>query len=243
MTMQLGEAISQSLPAGDAGPDRKAALHAELKRRILTCMLPPGGDLDEARLAQEFEISRPPVREVLRQMAGEGFVELRPNRGARVAAMDHTTLRNFYLVAPMIYGAVTRLAARNARPDQIAELRKVQAEFRIAIEEGRVEDRVFLNDRFHALTGEMADNAYLEPSLRRLLIDHARIGMTFYQPRTAAMRANLDVAAAQHDEIIAAIETGDEDRAEALAVAHWELSRSMIEVLARPDGLTARLNL
>ena len=57
------------------------------------------------------------------------------------------------------------------------------------------------------------------------------------------MRANLDVDAAQHDEIIAAIETGDEDRAEALAVAHWELSRSMIEVLARPDGLTARLNL
>lgn len=221
--------------------DRKALMLAELRRRVLTMALAPGADLDEVGLAQEFGLSRPPVREILRQLVGEGYVELRPNRGARVSAMTHSTLRNFFLVAPMIYGAVTRLAARNAKSRQIEALKAVQAEFRAALEQGRIADRVFLNDRFHVLTGEMADNVYLEPSLRRLLIDHARIAATFYQPRTARMHENLTAAARQHDGIIEAIEAGDEEKAESLAVAHWELSRSMIELFARPKGLAGRM--
>lgn len=222
-------------------PDRKGRMQAELARRILTLALAPGSDLDEARLAQEFDLSRPPVREVLRHMAGEGYVELRPNRGARVSAMSHTTLRNFFLVAPMIYGAVTRLAARNARAPQIEAIRAVQAAFRRAVEGGSAEDRVFLNDRFHALTGEMADNPYVAPSLRRLLIDHARIATTFYHPETEGLAEELAAAARQHDEMIAAIEARDEDAAEALAIAHWALSRRRIEMFVQPEGLAARL--
>lgn len=95
---------------------RKRALHADLKRRILTLRLRPGADLDEATLAAEYGLSRPPLREVLRQMAGEGYVVLRTNRGAQVSPMSYETLRTFFLVAPMIYAAVARLAALNARP-------------------------------------------------------------------------------------------------------------------------------
>ncbi len=120
---------------------------------------------------------------MLRQLAGEGYVVLHENRGAQVAPMTHKTLRNFFMAAPMIYAAVTRLAAEHATPAQIMRLKDTQTLFRAAIRDGDVAERALLNQRFHAVIGEMADNEYLSPSLRRLLIDHTRIGMTFYSPR------------------------------------------------------------
>lgn len=51
----------------------------------------------------------------------------------------------------------------------------------------------------------MAGNTYLLPSFRHLLIDHARISMTFYRPTNNAMAGNLATADDHHDAIIAAI--------------------------------------
>ena len=81
------------------------------------------------------------------------------------------------------------------------------------------------NERFHSIIGEMADNEYLTPSLRRLLIDHSRIGMTFHNPKKLHLAPERELAADQHDQFIALIEAGDADAAADLAVAQWELSR------------------
>lgn len=224
-----------------AAKDRKPALQDHLKRAILTLELAPGSDLDETELGTQFELSRTPVREVLRALDGLGFVDLRENRGARVSDLSHTTLRDFFLAAPMVYGAILRLAARNARPSQIAALQEAQAQFRKALISGRAADRALANNRFHEITGDMAANIYLLPSFRRLLIDHARIGMTFYRPQTNEMASNLDTASHQHDDIITAIAAGDEDRAARLAEEHWALSRDLIELYVMPAGLDAPL--
>ena len=151
--------------------------------------------------------------------------------------MSYTTLRDFFLAAPMIYGAVLQLAAKNAKPDQISELIKAQAAFKATLRTGTGADRAMANNRFHEITGDMADNVYLLPSFKRLLIDHARIGMTFYRPQDQSMADNLSVASAQHDAIIAAIEAGDEAAAAQLAIEHWNLSRDQIELFVTPDGL------
>lgn len=216
---------------------KKAICADDLRRKILTEELEPGSYLDETELAEAYGISRPPLREVLRQLAGEGYVVLHENRGAQVAPMTHKTLRNFFVAAPMIYAAVTRLAAEHATRPQIEKLKQAQWTFRQAIQRGNAADRALGNERFHSVIGEMADNEYLTPSLRRLLIDHTRIGMTFYDPRQAAMACISATAADQHDQFIILIETGDADGAAALAVAHWELSRAQIERFVAPQGM------
>jgi DNA-binding GntR family transcriptional regulator len=155
--------------------------------------------------------------------------------------MTHKTLRNFFVAAPMIYAAVTRLAAENARPNQIMRLKDTQVLFRKAIREGDAAERALLNERFHAIIGEMADNEYLTPSLRRLLIDHTRIGMTFYSPSNRAMAGQRSEAADQHDEFIELIEAGDADGAAKLAIAHWELSRAEIERFVTPTSMQFEL--
>ena len=220
---------------------KKAHCAEDLRRRILTEALEPGSYLDETEISEAYGISRPPLREVLRQLAGEGYVVLQENRGAQVAPMTHKTLRNFFVAAPMIYAAVSRLAAQNATTQQITRLKECQWSFRQAIRTGVAAERALSNERFHSIIGEMADNEYLTPSLRRLLIDHTRIGMTFYSPRYATMTDTQATAADQHDQFIALIEAGDADGVAALAVAHWELSRAQIENFVTPQSIAMPL--
>jgi DNA-binding GntR family transcriptional regulator len=216
---------------------KKAICTEDLRRRILTQALAPGAYLDETELAEAYGISRPPLREVLRQLQGEGYVVLHENRGAQVAPMTHKTLRNFFVAAPMIYAATTRLAAEHATPAQIVRLKECQWAFRQAIKSGDVAERALENERFHSIIGEMADNEFLMPSLRRLLIDHTRIGMTFYNPRNLELARQRELAADQHDGFIALIEAGDAEAAAELAVAHWELSRAQIESFVTPESI------
>lgn len=216
---------------------KKAQCVDDLRRRVLTQALEPGVYLDETELSESYGISRPPLREVLRQLAGEGYVVLHENRGAQVAPMTHKTMRNFFMAAPMIYAATTRLAAEHATPAQVVKLKQCQWSFRQAIANGDAAERALGNERFHSIIGEMADNEFLMPSLRRLLIDHTRIGMTFYNPRKVELSRQRELAADQHDQFIDLIEAGNADAAANLAVAHWELSRAQIESFVTPASL------
>ena len=221
--------------------DRKASLAEHLKRSVLIQELAPGSDLDEVALCAAFGLSRTPVREVFRDLEGLGFIEIRENRGARVSDLSHTTIRDFFLAAPMIYASVLRLAARNATACQIEELKLAQAAFQSTLRERGPAERTLANNRFHEITGAMAGNVYLLPSFRRLLIDHARIGVTFYRPESGPDAENLGLASEQHDAMITAIEARDEGAAAALAEDHWALSRGQIERFVMPEPLEAAL--
>jgi len=215
----------------------KIALYEDLKRQILTLELAPGSDLDEAIFAAVYGVSRTPVREVFQRLAGEGYVEIRENRGARVAPMDMLALRHFFQVAPMIYAAIGRLAVQNFTPLQMEDLKDCQYHFRRAVQANDAISMVLDNNRFHEIMGEMSANAYLLPSLRRLLIDHARIGHTFYRPKTSDMHQRLLKAAEHHDDFIAALEARDEDRVVNLVFEHWALSRENMQVYITPPAL------
>ena len=217
----------------------KNGLYEDLKRQILTMELDPDQVLDEVTLCERYGLSRTPVRETLRRLVGEGYLEIQENRGARVIPMNHATLRNFFLVAPMIYAAVGRLAVQNHTAKQLLDLRETQERFRSASECSDPLAMVLENNRFHEIMGEMAGNTYLEPSLGRLLIDHARIGHTFFRPHDDDMRERLELAIQHHDEFIVAIEGRDVDRVVDLVFEHWELSRAVMQMFIAPQSLKA----
>jgi DNA-binding GntR family transcriptional regulator len=172
----------------------------------------------------------------MRQMAGEGYIELEANRPARVTAMSYNALRDFFLVAPMIYIATTKLAAEVASKADVAGLKAIQRQFRRAAADEDVDGRIFANNGFHLEVGRIARNDYLMPSLTRLLIDHGRIGRTFFRNDPAA-REQLDVAADQHDAIIEAIARHDPENGARLVRAHFELSRRNMAAYAAPEGM------
>ena len=223
-------------------PDRKGIMSEVLKRRILTMELAPGAVLDEMALSEEFGLSRPPVRELMRQMAAEGYIELEANRAARVASMNYDSLRNYFLAAPLIYVATTKLAAAHATQAEIDGLKRVQERFRAAVEGGSVDERVLQNDEFHLAIGKMAHNPYLLPSLCRLLIDHARLGKTFYLPRDERMDAELAEAVQQHEDIIDAIQRRDAEAAGEIVRAHVYLARRNMASYVAPDGVDVKID-
>ena len=224
--------------AAEVPQDRKAVLAEAPRRRIMSMELAPGAVVDELALCEEFGLSRPPVRELLRQIAAEGYIELEANRAPRVAAMSHESLHSFYVAAPLIYVATTQLAATYASAEEIEVLKAIQAQFRQAIEERDVENRVLYNDAFHLEIGKMAHNDYLMPSLRRLLIDHTRLGKIFYRhPTTDDMQRDLEIACEQHEQMIQAIERRDPQAAGQLVRDHFELSRRRMAEYAAPQGL------
>jgi DNA-binding GntR family transcriptional regulator len=224
--------------SAEAGTDRKHHLGETLRRRIVSMELKPGTAVDELALSAEFGLSRPPVRELLRQMAAEGYLELEPNRAARVSAMNYDSLRSFFQAAPLIYAATTQLAAERATERDIAALRDIQSRFKKAIAAGDIDGRVHYNDAFHLEIGKIAGNAYLMPSLRRILLDHARLGKIFYRPSPPEdMQRDMSTAVHQHDLIIDAIERRDSQGATELVRAHMDLSRRRMAEYAVPSGL------
>ena len=223
--------------AADKKTLKKTQCAEDLRRRILTLDIAPGSDLDEAGLCADYGLSRTPMREIFQRLAGEGYLRLAQNRGARVSSMDLPVMRMFFQTALLIYTSITRLAAENRRQDQIKPLQQIQAGFKAAVEAGEPGKAAMLNHRFHDQIGLMAHNPYLLPSLRRMLIDHTRLSQVFYRPSSDLDQQRISMACDQHDEMITAIERQEPTRAVELALAHWDLSRDRLEKFVTPDPL------
>jgi len=115
-------------------PSPKHDCLEDLRTRILSMDVPPGSDLDEAELSERYAISRTPLREVLHRLAGEGYVTLSANRGAKVASMDLERMRTFFQTAPLIYSSVARMAAENRTRPQLDALKAAQSAFAAAVQ-------------------------------------------------------------------------------------------------------------
>ncbi|WP_420586105.1 GntR family transcriptional regulator [Ruegeria sp.] len=220
---------------------RKKTCYGEIRSAVLTGAMSPGSDLDETTLSEKFELSRTSFREVVSQLAGEGYLELRSNRGARVSEISPKAMRDFFLTAPMVYRAVLRLAVRHATKPKVAKLKQTQEAFKSALRSGTLSDRALANNQFHETAGKMAGNVYLLSAFNRLLIDHTRISMGLHRSQDDHLAKYLSQTSAQNDAIIAAIEAGDEEEADQLAVRYWNFSRDQIERFFMPPELSIPL--
>ena len=219
----------------------KDICYRDLVRRILTTELEPGADLDEVSLSERYGISRTPLREVLQRLAGKGYAEIETNRGAKVASMNVAAMRTFFQTAPMVYANIARLAAENRRTEELTQLKADQRAFADAIRREDATGAALANHGFHATIGRMAHNPYLMACLDRLLIDHTRLGQTFYRPAAPAETVLVETASRQHDAMIWAIEAQEPALAIDLTLQHWDLSRDRMERFVRPDPLPVTL--
>ena len=99
---------------------RKADIIVEkLKFEIIEGIRPPGARLDERGLAEEFNVSRTPVREAIRQLASIGLLNDHGRSGIEVAKPDASAILDAFLVVSELEGIAARLAARRMTPDQL----------------------------------------------------------------------------------------------------------------------------
>ena len=185
----------------------------DLRRAILMGRYKPGERLVEDRLSAELGISRVPIREALRTLAGDGLVDVRPRRGATVAVISVAMAQDLIEVRAMLEGLNARLAARHLQPGIAGELKRVLAEGNAAAVSRDVGDLVRLNAAFHDKLAEGGRNAILWDIMRML---RERTGLVF--ARNTAERAVEDWN--EHSQILAAVIDGDEELASLLATRH-----------------------
>jgi DNA-binding GntR family transcriptional regulator len=141
-----------------------------LRQRIFARELEPGGWIDEIRLAQEYGISRTPMREALKVLAAEGLVTMKVRRGAYVTEVNDKDLNDVYHLLALLEADAAAVVAQQASDEQLKELQALHHELVAA--EGDRERFFAINERFHLRLLELADNRWrmqLVADLRKVM--------------------------------------------------------------------------
>ncbi|WP_024934384.1 GntR family transcriptional regulator [Actinomadura welshii] len=207
----------------------------ELQRRIFNGELGVGTWLRHAALAEEFGVSRTPVREALRVLAAQGIVTIAQNRGARVNGHSARDIRDLGSVRAQLEGFASELAADHISDAQLARMHAACKRFtqdiaRPDAEAGSQAPAVRwaeANQAFHSVILEASGNRQLALSLadinRRLPRNSA------YAAYSGSSRL-LQQNAREHQAIADAIANGDGRRARGAMVKHIN---SSAEAMAR----------
>jgi DNA-binding GntR family transcriptional regulator len=158
-------------PTGPAAIERRSLrelVYEHLKARLNAGELRPGAFLDLNALAAEIGISRTPLRDALIRLESEGFAEILPRRGVRIAALTLERIRDIYEILGALESAALRSVGTRLTAGLVARMAELNDEMRRALDAfdfGRFYDA---NLAFHDSYLDLSENAELVSRIRIL---------------------------------------------------------------------------
>ena len=219
---------------GDDNPPLRNRVTVELRQAILGGRLKPGDRLVEERLAEEYGVSRNPIREAIRVLASEGLIEVTARRGATVVKLSEQEIRETIEVRALLEGHNARLAARHQDKDTIKRIQTVLNKGTRAVATRRFDQLLELNQDFHRELYAAGRNTVLSGTVERL---RERTAMLF-SPTDPTQQARLWE---EHAAILRAVIAGDERAAASLAAQH--VMRAGADYLLRLNSVGEGLSL
>jgi DNA-binding GntR family transcriptional regulator len=203
---------------GEAHTPLRDQVREEIRLRISDGRLGPGSKMVERELAAELGVSRVPVREALRMLETEGFVQVIPRRGVVVKRLSRHDVEELFDVREALEVLATRRAAVHAQPEELVETLRILDEGEHALTIGDSAAAQQCNESFHDAVVAMAHNDLLAGILEPL---QGRLHWLF--------RQNEDVAelVREHRGLYAAIASGDPEQAGKLAIEHVRVNREV----------------
>ena len=171
--------------------------------------------LDERKLAQDFGISRTPVREAMAQLESEGFVRSVPRRGIYVVRKTKREVIEMITAWAALESMAARLTSQNATDEEIAGLRKMFATFENGRHRAHLDEYSDVNIEFHQAIIRLSHNTVLIDLAANLFMHMRMIRRTTIGEQDRADRSIRD-----HMTIIEALEARQTDRAEDLVRDH-----------------------
>ncbi|GHG42718.1 hypothetical protein GCM10012320_06090 [Sinomonas cellulolyticus] len=212
--------IAQLRPE-DRAPKEELPLLDKLRKLVLSGEYPPGAPLPEMFLAQQFEVSRTPIRESLKQLENEGLVEIRPKVGTFVRIPTRREIVELFQLKESLEGLAANLLAKRGPVPELAELtRNIEASER-AERNGDSRAYADLVHDFHWTLMTGSDNSKLVEHYGRLMnqLAYHRIVLKTVE-RPARMRASI----AEHRAVLDAILDKDPIGAELAMRGHVNAS-------------------
>jgi len=194
-----------------------------IREEILSGGFRPGEHLVEARIAQQLNVSRGPVREAFKLLRAEGLLQEEPRRGTFVVSLSSDDVREIYGLRAAIEGRAARMLARARNGAGIDRLHELAADIDAAVKAGDGAAVARADLAFHEGLCELSGNRRLSevfmryiPMLRALL----RLDERVYR--------SMDEIALQHLPLVEAIASGSEDTAAAVLRRHSEQAGELI---------------
>jgi DNA-binding GntR family transcriptional regulator len=195
------------------------SLADRISAKIFSGEYPPGSRLRQEALAEEFSVSRTPIREALRQLEMKGVIQHRPNQGAIVLAPNALDIKDAYQVRAELEGLAISLAVEWITDEQMERMRRAQKRFAATVDKliaarksnaktrlDNVPNWVESNDEFHGVVIEASGNRRLRQVIQDLHLGFTRnIMLSALTMDGRRMRENVS----QHEAILRAMSRHD----------------------------------
>ncbi len=173
-----------------------------LRQRIFSRELMPGSWIDELKLADEYGISRTPLREALKVLATEGLVTMKVRRGAYVTEVSDSDLTDVYHLLALLESDAAAVVATKATETQLRELQSLHNELEKAVAD---RERFFeINETFHMRLLEIANNRW-----RDQMVADLRKVMKLNRHNSLLKSGRIEESLAEHRAIMAALSARD----------------------------------
>ncbi|WP_405729085.1 GntR family transcriptional regulator [Streptomyces sp. NBC_00028] len=204
---------SQTWPT-DPPQTRAEWVDARLRAAILTGQLAAGTRLHAERLASQWGVSATPLREAFQRLAGDGLVEIAPQRGARVAGLDRAKAAEYYELRLLLEPRALESSLREADAAFLDEVRRAITELEAVETSDSVE------------TGFIAHRSFHQTLLSRCRNREMLRMCSVLQDQTQRFAANSMVVRhlIQHRALADAVLGGDNDEAVRLLTVHLQTS-------------------
>lgn len=227
---KLGELVEPT--QRDAGIDSEStsladSLFERLSEAIVTGKFAPGSKLSEPRLASRYGVSRGPLREAIRRLEERKLVTRLPRQGVRVIVPSSAMAGELFRIREVLEGLAAREAARNATPEEVAELRSMLAAHAEALAgpDAMIYWQATANSDFHFKIARMSRSQHLF----ELLCGEYYTLFRLFRMRHRIVPGRAKRALIEHVRIVDAIEDADADLAELLMRRHIASARVGIE--------------
>ncbi len=185
-----------------------------LRQRIFRRELEPGSWIDELKLAEEYGISRTPLREALKVLAAEGLVTMKVRRGAYVTEVNEKDLSDVYHLLSLLESDAAGVVATRASDAELQELQALHADLEAAVAD---REKFFaVNERFHMRLLEIADNRW-----RDQMVADLRKVMKLNRHNSLLKSGRIGESLAEHCAIMQAIVQRDSAGAMQRMQAHF----------------------
>ncbi|MBP6404478.1 MAG: GntR family transcriptional regulator [Proteobacteria bacterium] len=185
-----------------------------LRQRIFRRELEPGSWIDELKLAEEYGISRTPLREALKVLAAEGLVTMKVRRGAYVTEVNEKDLSDVYHLLSLLESDAAGVVATRASDAELQELQALHADLEAAVAD---REKFFaVNERFHMRLLEIADNRW-----RDQMVADLRKVMKLNRHNSLLKSGRIGESLAEHRAIMQAIVQRDSAGAMQRMQAHF----------------------
>lgn len=181
-----------------------------IRTSIMKGNLKPGHKISEPALASQFGISRTPVREAFRQLDTEGFLQVTPRRGARVAPLTERDVREFYEVKAVLEGYAARLAALHISEKDLDKMEHLNDQMEECYHKEDYQRAFRLHNEFHEVFLRVCGNEQLHQLIRALVAKFQRFRILL------TISGKSEGSFTQHREIIQAFRAKDGQRASEL---------------------------